>query len=490
MSPPSVSPRARAALPAVGLTVAALAVVTQLGVRQVSDPSPWLHLRVGGLLASGGRFGLPDPFSPSAARVYVPTQWLPSVLGYELFEWLGVPALAWMRALSIIALFVTLVLVSRRRLPAWPALTVSAVVTVICLPTMTERPQALGMVLLALTVLGWWGSLEDGRPRWWLVPLAWVFASSHGLWSIGLSFGAVVCLGRLLDSAPVRRTARLAVVLGAQLAVTAATPLGPALLVTPFTVGSNGRQFVEEWQPGTIGSSTVVGVLTLVVVTAGVTLVRGDRLARSRLLVVVVSLVLTFAAIRTGAPAAVILTPVLVETLARIGVPAAQPDVQQQSGQQQSVQQPSVHPAAKPAILPLGVLLTVAAVAAAAALPLSFLRSERPLGVPTAMTAQLDRLPSGTTVLSQTDVSGWLLWAAPNVAPVVDLRAESYTPDQMHAYLQTYQARAGWQGLIDSSGTRYALVEDTSALLGALESERHWTVLGRDSGYTLVGAPT
>ena len=477
MSPPSVSsraPRARTALPAVGLTGLALAVVTQLGVRQVSDPSPWLHLRVGELLASGGRFGLPDPFSPSAARVYAPTQWLPSVLGYELFERLGVPALAWMRALSIIGLFVTLVLVSRRRLPAWLALTIAAVVTVICLPTMTERPQALGMVLLALTVRGWWGSLEDGLPRWWLVPLAWVFAASHGLWSIGLAFGAVVCLGRLLDGAPVRRTARLAVVLGAQLAVTAATPLGPALLVTPFTVGSNGRQFVEEWQPGTIGSSTVVGVLVLAVATAGITLVRGDRLSRSRLLVIVFSLVLTFAAIRTGAPAAIILLPVLVEALAHVGAPRVQSAVQ---------------PVAKPAILPLGVLLTVAALAAAAALPLSFLRSEGPVGVPTAMTAQLDRLPAGTAVFSQTDVSGWLLWVAPNVAPVVDLRAESYTPDQMHAYLQTYQARAGWQGLIDSSGTRYALVEDTSALLGALESERHWTVLGRDSGYTLIGAP-
>ena len=264
MTSPDVSLR-RHARPAVGVTVIAFALVTHLAVRQVSDPSPWLHLRVGKLLASGGHFGLPDPFSISATRVYEPTQWLPSVFGYELFERLGVPALAWMRALSIISLFVVLVLISRRRLQAWPSLALAAVATVICLPTMTERPQALGMVLLAVTVLGWWGSLEDGRPRWWLVPLAWVFASSHGLWSVGLAFGVVACAGRLLDGAPIRTTRRLAVVLGAQLAMTALTPLGPGLLITPFTVGSNGRQFVEEWQPGTIGSLTVVGVLALVV---------------------------------------------------------------------------------------------------------------------------------------------------------------------------------------------------------------------------------
>ena len=474
----ALAARARVALPAVGLSVVVLAAVTSLGVRQVSDPSPWLHLRVGELLASGGRFGMPDPFSPNVARGYEPTQWLPSVLGYELFERLGVPGLAWMRALCIIGLFVTLVLISRRRLPAWSSLTVGATVTVICLPTMTERPQALGMVLLAVTVLGWSGSLEDGRPRWWLLPLAWVFASSHGLWSIALAFGAIVCLGRLIDGAPLRSLSRLAVVLGAQLALTAVTPLGPGLLVTPFTVSSNGRRFVEEWQPGSIGSPTVVGVLALVVTIAGVSFARRDQLLWSRLLVLVLSLVLAFAAIRTGAPAAVVITPVLVEVLARRAGPATRPSTRA-----------SARASTRASTLPVGVLLSLAAVAAAVALPLSLARSTSPVGVPTALTGRLTRLPVGTAVLSQTDVSGWLLWAAPNVSPVVDLRAESYTPEQMHAYLQTYQARAGWQGLIDSSGTRYALVEDTSALLGALVDVRHWTVLGRDSGFTLVGAP-
>lgn len=470
----ALAARALVALPAVGLSVVALTVVTGLGVRQVSDPSPWLHLRVGELLASGGRFGLPDPFSPNVARVYEPTQWLPSVLGYELFERLGVPGLAWMRALCIIGLFVTLVLISRRRLPAWGSLTVGATVTVICLPTMTERPQALGMVLLAVTVHGWSGSLEDGRPRWWLLPVAWVCASSHGLWSIGLAFGAIACLGRLLDGAPLRSLSRLATVLGAQLALTAVTPLGPGLLVTPFTVSSNGRQFVEEWQPGSIGSPTVVGVLALVVTITGVSFARRDQLRWSRILVLVLSLGLAFAAIRTGAPAAVVITPVLVEVLDRRAEPATRP---------------STSPSTRASTLPVGVLLTLAAVAAAVALPLSLDRSASPVGVPTALTGRLTRLPAGTAVLSQTDVSGWLLWAAPNVSPVVDLRAESYTPDQMHAYLQTYQARAGWQGLVASSGMRYALVEDTSALLGALVDVRHWTVLGRDSGYTLLGAP-
>src|SRR5674476_1346929 len=64
-------------------TVAALVVSVSvlIGVRPVSDPSPWLHLKIGAFLLNGGRFGVPDPWAPFASRVYVPTEWLPAILG-------------------------------------------------------------------------------------------------------------------------------------------------------------------------------------------------------------------------------------------------------------------------------------------------------------------------------------------------------------------------------------------------------------------------
>lgn len=450
----------------VALTATTLTAATAAAVRPVTDLSPWLHLRVGQFLAGGGRFALPDPFAVDAARAYEPTQWLPSVAAYALVDRVGLPGIAWLRATAILALVVTLVIMGRRHLVPWLALVTAGVVTALCLPTMTERPQALGIVLLAVTVRGWWLSLEDGRPRWWLVPLAWVFASSHGLWSLGLVVGAVCLVGRLLDGAPRTEVGRLGLVLLAQLAASAATPLGPRLLVTPFTVGSNGRQFVEEWQPGTVAAPATMGVIGLAGIVAVVALARGIRMPRSRLLVVVVAVGLSAAAVRTGAVGVVVLTPVVVEVLAQ------------------------VRPVRTGHCLPLGGLLGAAVVAALVAVPVSLARAESPLGVPTRLAPQLAALPAGTPVLSQTDVSGWLLWSAPHVSPVVDLRAESYTPAQMSAYLTTYQARDGWQTLVDSSRTRYALLEDDSALVGALEETRHWSVLGADAGYVLLGAPS
>ena len=227
------------------------------------------------------------------------------------------PAIAWLRALAVVGLFLSLCLVTRRRLGTVAAVAVAAAVTVVCLPTMTERPQALGMVMLALTVHGWWRSLEDGRPRWWLVPVAWVFACSHGLWSLGLLAGLVVCVGRVLDGAGPRGTARLGLVLGLQVLVTAATPLGPALLLTPVLTSANGRVFVQEWQPGSLASPTVIAVLALAVGVVTLTLVRHERLALSRFLVVVTALALTAAAVRTGGPGAIVLAPVVVEVLGR-----------------------------------------------------------------------------------------------------------------------------------------------------------------------------
>ncbi|MDQ2758028.1 MAG: hypothetical protein M3Y71_15985 [Actinomycetota bacterium] len=430
----------------------------------MSDPSPWLHLRVGQLLTQGGRFGLPDPLSASAGQAYQPTQWLPSMAAYELVARFGVPAIAWLRALALVGLFVTLCLTTRRRLGTVAAVTAAAGVTLVCLPTMTERPQSLGMVLLALSVLGWWQSLDDGCPRWWLVPLAWLFGCSHGLWLLGLLAGLVVCVGRVLDGAQLRKTARLARVLVLQVVVTALTPLGPALLVTPFTTGANGRAFVQEWQPGSLASVTVLAVIALVGVVVVVTLARHECLARSRVLVVAIALALTAASVRTGGPGVVLLTPVLAEVLAsRAGRPTRR--------------------------LPVWPLLPAAVLAAVVAVPLSLARAELPQGVPTGLSSAIAALPAGTVLLSQAEVSGWVLWTAPQIRLVADIRVEAYTARQMNDFVTLYQARPGWLGLLDRSGASYALVPGDAPLVGALEHVRHWTVVGGDTGFVLLAEP-
>src|SRR5665647_706195 len=76
-----------------GLALAIVAATTRIGLRAVSDPSPWMHMRVGQFLLDGGRFGLPDPWAPYPVRSFVPTEWLPSIVAQLLYSVAGLPAI-------------------------------------------------------------------------------------------------------------------------------------------------------------------------------------------------------------------------------------------------------------------------------------------------------------------------------------------------------------------------------------------------------------
>ena len=51
------------------------------------------------------------------------------------------------------------------------------------------RPQVLSYLLIALTVGAWLRTWDDGRLRWWLVPVTWLWAMLHGMWPIGIGLG-------------------------------------------------------------------------------------------------------------------------------------------------------------------------------------------------------------------------------------------------------------------------------------------------------------
>ena len=61
------------------------------------------------------------------------------------------------------------------------------------------RPQMLSFLLVAVTAAAWLRTREDGRLRWWLVPLTWVWAMLHGMWPIGIVIGVVAVVGLALD---------------------------------------------------------------------------------------------------------------------------------------------------------------------------------------------------------------------------------------------------------------------------------------------------
>lgn len=450
------------------LAVLLVTLTTALGVRAISDLSPWLHLRIGQYLVGGGRFGLPDPWAPFADKAYVPTEWLPAIIGYLTYEQFGPPGIAWLRGAGILAFFTVLAWTTRMAAGGAIALLVAFVALLGAYDGLTERPQMLSLIFLALTLGAWWRTTSDLRARWWLVPLTWLWACSHGLWLIGIGLGFVMVIGLLLDRrVNVGHSLRLLLVPMASLVAAALTPLGPKLLLAPFTVGNNARTFVGEWQSPSIRQPVTVITLTLIGLVVLSWIRSSEKPPWWQLGLLTASILSCLLMARTVAVAALLVAPLLAQE-AQLHVGTRYQPIARR-GQ--------------------AAWLALVLAASLAAMPLAAAVAQHPVGVPEGLSDQLNRLPKGTRVVATSDISGWLLWAAPNLRPVEDLRIEIFSRDRAQEFAEAMQAGPRWRQFIDKGNPTTALLLSGSPLATALQERAGWRVTGSDAGYVLLRKP-
>jgi len=447
---------------------AVVAACTALGVRAVSDPSPWLHLRVARTLMDGQRFGSPDPWSPFASRAFLPTEWLPSLVAELGYQVAGLPFLAWLRCLGILALLLATTWSARAVAGRTLSLLCAGIAVAGAWPGLTERPQLVSFVLLALTVGAWWRTAADLRPRWWLVPLTFLWACSHGLWVIGIGVGIPVVLGLALDRRLDRRQAlRLLAVPALSALAAAVTPLGPQLLLTPLTYRTNGSEFVQEWQATSPREPHAALVLLVVGAVVLLWARSGRRPGWWQLLLAVAAVAATLAMNRLVPVGAALAAPLLADAL------------QQRTGRRPE----PAHPKEWRGLIAL--ILAALVVAA----PVASHVAQQPTRVPLGLASQMHGIPAGSVVLDDDDLSGWLLWSQPQLVPVVDIRSEVYSAAWLHRYVAATTAAPGWREFVRDTGARYAVLRTDSPLTGALGARLGWRTLGQDRGYTLLEAP-
>jgi hypothetical protein len=459
------------------LTAIALAAAA-FATRPVSDPSPWLHLKVGQFLLDGHRFTSPDPWAPYASKTYEPTQWLPSMANAVLYDHFGLPAVAWARAAGI-ALF-ALALVLATRLAARPAIAfvATALGVASAWPLLTERPQTLGFVLLVVTVGAWWHSAQTGRAHWWLVPVTWLSACVHGVWSLGVGIGAAVVVALVAQRlhTPNQRRRLAGVVLGCVVAA-ALTPLGPRLLLSPLEVGGNGRQFVSEWMASSIRMPPVALTASVLAAVFLLWAWRGERPPVWKLVLWVGALLAILVMRRTVPVGAVLAAMLLADALECLATERAMSGGWVPGGQQGLRRREVI------------TLVLATVLALALAVPLAGQRAEEPPGVPTALTPGLRALPAGTHVISDGDVSGWLMFQAPQLRPIFDIRVEVYSPEHVRGFIDAVHAKPGWAAYLTRTQTRAALLKADAPLVSALQGQWHWTATPADDGYVLLEAP-
>ncbi len=453
---------------AVGL-VLALALVK--GLSPFAEPDLWWHLRVGDRLRDGAGLVAWDPSAGFAERPYTANQWLPEVVASAAYSVGGTGAVLWLRAVVIVALIAVVYAASRRYAGRLPSAVAAGLTLVAAGGGLNPRPQLVGFVLFAVTVHAWNGMARDRRPRWWLVAVFWLWACCHGLWIVGIAFLALMVLTIALDpqTRPARpELRRLGLLWVACLAAVAVTPLGPGLLLTPFQVAGNAVTIADEWRPTPLNNVFAWAALVelLVIVVAWALMPRRRPWWQFALL--------GFAAFCTLwmwrlVPLGAIAAAPLVAAALQGGITARRE--RWHRGERRALL------AGCAALLALGAVVSATGAGSSAA------------AYPTSMGAvddALGRLPARTVVLDDFGISGWLLWAHPELTPVADLRGEIYPADHLTAYRHTLEVRPGWQQFVTDTRPGAAVLAGDSALADALVQRLGWRLVARTPDFVLL----
>ena len=262
--------------------------------------------------------------------------------------------------------------------------------------SMTPRPQLVSYVLLVVLLEAWRRSEEDLRPRWWLVPLCWLWSLCHGFWFIGVVYGCLavvaIALGRRAGTKELARLAVLAVACGA---VVLLNPVGLAVFEAPFEV-SQFTQYVTEWARPSITSGPPLTATAMAIVVAVVWAVRRRGPTWFTAILLASALFWDWYAIRTIVLGALVAAPLLAGVLqSLVGTEPGRPGPGAPHSERRAL---------------AGVAVALLAVAAVV-VPHS---ADRPGDVPTTLDPQLDRLPAGTAVFNSYTLGGWISWRHPD----------------------------------------------------------------------------
>ncbi len=240
-------------------------------IEPIKDPDTYWHIASGDHLRQTWDFVLDDPFGASAEKPWILNQWLPQLAMSFADQVAGLAGVVWLTVLGTLGVLAALYVSCRRRSSPLVATLVVAVAFLATSGSIAPRPQLVTFAMTAVATDAWLRTAEDRKPRWWLIPLTWVWACSHGMWFMGIAVGLATIAGLLVSRrvAP-REAARLGIIPVGSLAAAALTPVGPVLLWSPFQV-SGVTAYITEWQPPSPTSPTLLaalGLILLVVVDA------------------------------------------------------------------------------------------------------------------------------------------------------------------------------------------------------------------------------
>lgn len=458
-----ISALVRRAIPLVGVAMLMGAVVYRQPPPVVTSDM-WMHLRFGEEFMRTWSVESPGHLGGFDTADWIPTQWLSQEGMAYVEHHLGIAGVLWLASTVTLAFIVVTYTCARIYGAPLPA----AFATVACFfaaaPGMTARPQAVSYLLVVVVLCAWMRTVGDGRPRWWLLAVAWVWPALHGLWIIGVLVGVVVVAGLAVDRRhPPRALGRLALIPLASAIVPALGPLGASVFSSLVAVGSRSEYFAEWGSPTFRAPSELVVVLLI-----GVPIVVGLKrrhLTWTETFLLVFAAMLALYSIRTGTVAAIVVTPLFAQAIQEF-VPANSPISR---GEWLALVAPA-----------LACCVALAATSAALA---------RGQVVPGWLDSRLTALPSHSRVLNDWDTGTYFLWKHPQLDLVMHGYGDVFTPEELRRNAGIARLDPGWSEAIDELDVDYALVVDGTPLEYALSEVVGWREVESDSDYALLTPP-
>lgn len=444
---------------------AAIAYLSYLTLGPVKDPDTFWHLRIGKELPSTWQFSGPDPWNSVATRKWTLHEWLPELVMGQFDAWGRLPAVAVLMVIASAALMWTLFTLARH----FTSLLMSGLLLVVSfvamLPSLALRPQLVSFALAALTVAAWLRTSADRRVRWWLIPMAWVWACCHGMWFIGVIIGTCAVLGMLLDRDLRALASRGALVPLGSLVVASLTPGGFDIVTAPLTMHGYTR-YVSEWDPPSVLSPPTLCAVALLVVPLFRWARSTNRAGSVEVLLVLLTAGVTMSYARTVALGAAMAVPLAAMAIGDFPLPREHRTRRE--------------------IAVVGLLSLLAVVGSAARAPSE---ARDPGGVPTSFSSVLSDLPNNTVVCNDYDLGGWLLWRHPKVRPIIDGRAEIYDLSYVASAANWQKAGPNWRDFVVKSGCSIAILRTDSAITFDMRDELGWREVSTQDEWSLLVEP-
>jgi len=437
------------------LLLGTFALVATKLTKPVTNTDTYFHLRLGGEFLDGWSTSSPDSVTRFATADWVPTQWLGQLGLAGAERAFGLPGVVAVTALTVMLATLAFFVAARRQGSLVVAAALVPIAVFACAPSLSGRPQVISYAFTALVTSAWLDVRRTGRVPWWTVPLAWVWAMSHGMWSVGVVVAVAALVGLALER-PVPRPAawKLVAVPVLALVVTGLTPVGPALYGSVVRVGSISEYFAEWGAPEFTEPTTFVaaGLMVLLLATAlrssgpmpwtvlALTLLAGGWLLYSA---------------RTVPVAVAMLVPLLAHHLA------------------------ATLPRRERSRAEVPVVVGGLVVAGVLAVLLSGgydedLRQKSPAH------ASVEALPAGTPLLNEWNEGGYDMWRHPDLDILQHGYGDMFTDAELRRNVKIADLAPGWQEKVRELGLEHALLYRENPMAHTLVDDHGWTLVAED----------